>query len=116
LCVFKKGRGKGPGLLQEANMPIGGFVIHVWPAKKPQVLKELAREERLSVYAHDDKGHVVVVIETETSEEMAHLVRSLSLIEGIFTINLAYLYGEDEVEKIESGAYKPQTVFGKAFR
>ena len=92
-------------------MPIGGFVVHVIPEKKDDVLKGLTLYPQVSIYGHDDQGHVIVVLETQRSEEMEKLVQELLKIEGIISFDLAYLHGEDEVEEIEAGHYKPKIRF-----
>ena len=92
-------------------MPIGGFVAHILPEKKEEVLSSFSRFEKLTIYGHDEKGHVIVVLESETSEEMEDLVHQLLKIEGVLSLDLAYLHGEDEVEKIERGEIKPPIRF-----
>ncbi|WP_022853618.1 chaperone NapD [Thermodesulfatator atlanticus] len=94
-------------------MPIGGFVVHVLPEKKDRVLDELSQVECLTIYGYDERGHIIVVLETETSEEMEKMVDSLAEIDGIITFDLAYLHGEDEVERIEKGEYKPKIRFSR---
>ncbi|NPA48794.1 MAG: chaperone NapD [Thermodesulfobacteria bacterium] len=94
-------------------MPIGGFVLHVQPERREDVLEEISRFPDLTVYGYDDKGQVVIVLESETSEEMEKRVDSLLSIEGVITCDLAYLHGEDEVEKIERGEYVPKIRFGR---
>ncbi|OAG28043.1 chaperone NapD [Thermodesulfatator autotrophicus] len=94
-------------------MPIGGFVVHVIPDKKDKVLDSLAGFQSLTIYGHDEKGHVIVVLDTATSEEMERLVDKIGEIDGVINCDLAYLHGEDEVEKIESGEYKPKIRFSR---
>jgi len=92
-------------------MPIGGFVVNVVPEKKEEVLKAFGAFPELTVYGHDEKGHLIVVLDTESSEEMEKLVQRLLQIEGVLSFGLAYLHGEDEVEKIEAGEFKPKIRF-----
>lgn len=94
-------------------MPIGGFVVNVLPEQKKTVLKTLARYPEVEVYGDDQRGHLIVVIETATSEEMEGLIARLSRIEGVINFDLAYLHGEDEVEKIEAGEIKPKIRFSR---
>ncbi|GEM_PF-1080342 len=92
-------------------MPIGGFVVHVQPEEKEEILRELSRHPQVEVFGHDEKGHLIVVLETETSEEMEALVEELSRLRGVINFNLAYLHAEDEVKKIEAGEIKPEIRF-----
>ncbi len=92
-------------------MPIGGFVVNIVPEEKEKVLAAFEEVKALTVYGHDDEGHLIVVLENESSEEMEKLVRRLLQIEGVLSFDLAYLHGEDEVEKIEAGEFKPKIRF-----
>ncbi len=92
-------------------MPIGGFVVNIIPEEKEKVLAAFEEVEALTVYGYDDEGHLIVVLENESSEEMEKLVRRLLQIEGVLSFDLAYLHGEDEVEKIEAGEFKPKIRF-----
>ncbi len=94
-------------------MPVGGFVLHVKPEDKEKILPILSKFEGLTVYGHNEQGQIVIVLETETSEEMENLVERLVALEGVLTCDLAYLHGEDEVEKIERGEYVPKIRFGR---
>ncbi len=94
-------------------MPIGGFVVNVVPEELEAVRKALAAYPEVEIYGHDEKGRLIVVLETQTSEEMETLVREISRQEGVLSMDLAYLHGEDEVEKIEAGEYKPKIRFSR---
>ena len=94
-------------------MPIGGFVLHVEPDKLEEVLSRLSQVSGLTVYGHNERGQVVIVLESETSEEMERTIEGLLALEGVLTCDLAYLHGEDEVEKIERGEYVPKVRFGR---
>ncbi len=94
-------------------MPIGGFVVNILPEQRKTVLKALAPYPEVEVYGDDQRGHLIVVIETESSEEMEALVERLSQIEGVINFDLAYLHGEDEVKKIEAGEIRPKIRFSR---
>lgn len=94
-------------------MPIGGFVLHVKPERRKEVLDKLSDFQGLTVYGYDDKGQIVIVLESETSEKMENTVERLLALEGVINCDLAYLHGEDEVEKIEKGEYVPKIRFGR---
>ncbi len=92
-------------------MPIGGFVVYTKPQKTKEVLRWLSSRPEVEVYGHDEAGHVIVVLETETSEQMEDLVQIISQRPGVLHCDLAYLHGEDEVKKIEAGEIKPPIRF-----
>ena len=94
-------------------MPIGGFVLHVRPERREEILPVLERMEGLTVYGYDDRGQIVIVLETETSEAMEKVVEEILGLEGVINCDLAYLHGENEVEKIEKGEYVPKIRFGR---
>ncbi|AEH46071.1 NapD family protein [Thermodesulfatator indicus DSM 15286] len=94
-------------------MPIGGFVVHVVPGEKDKVLDSLASFSGLTIYGHDEKGHIIIVLDTNTSEEMEKIVDHITQIDGVINCDLAYLHGEDEVKKIEAGEYKPKIRFSR---
>ncbi len=92
-------------------MPIGGFVINIKPERKEILLKELASYPEIEIFGHDERGHLIAVLETESSEKMEALVQELSRLPGVISLDLAYLHGEDEVERIEAGELKPKIRF-----
>ena len=94
-------------------MPIGGFVITVDPERKKEALETLAKYPQAEVHGADEKGNVVVVLETETSDEMEHLTKQLEKEESLLSVGITYFDAEDEVEKIEQGLIKPTFSFGR---
>ena len=90
-------------------MPIGGFVVHTKPEKVEKVTEYLKGFKEIEIYTHDDKGNIVIVIETELSDHMDALVDKIRHEnEDILAVSVAYLHYEDEVEKIERGEYIPE--------
>jgi len=94
-------------------VPIGGFVLHVQPERRDEILARISYFEGLTVYGYDERGQVIIVLEAETSERMEKTVEKLLSLEGVINCDLAYLHGEDEVEKIERGEYVPKIRFGR---
>ncbi len=94
-------------------MPIGGFVVNVHPDSIESALASLRRIEGLEIHGSDEKGNVVVVLESETSEQMEEMVRTIMAQQHVLTVGLTYFNAEDEVEKIESGRYVPARSLGK---
>ncbi len=94
-------------------MPIGGFIISVAPAEREEIAASLEAESGLDVHGTDDKGNIVAVLETETSDEMDARVLALEKDPRILSVGLAYLNAEDEIEKIASGELPPGSPFGR---
>ena len=88
-------------------MPIAGFVVTVAPAMKEEVKGRLNSVEGCDVFdGVAEKGtsgsahsSIVITLETETTSQMEDLVEALKKIDGVLTVDLAYLNIEDEVEK-----------------
>ena len=98
-------------------MPIGGFVVTAVPNRLPQVKETLQEMRGVSIYGEEpQKGYLIVVLESDTSEEMEKLEQRIQKIEGVLGTHLAYLYYEDELEKIERGEIRPEIPFGKKRR
>ncbi len=93
-------------------MPIGGFVISFHPEDKEKVLARLGEESTLEVHGVDDKGNIVAVVDTPTSDEMDAIVHQLEKTETILNVGLAYLHAEDEIDGILKGEIKPKGFFG----
>ncbi len=89
-------------------MPIGGFIVNTRPEDTTDIVEFLKKFDEIEVYTYDDRGNIVVVIETELSDQMDQLVDRIKQDERVLSVTVAYLYYEDEVEKIEKGEYIPE--------
>ncbi len=94
-------------------MPIGGFVISAIPDKREKIIEKLKEIPEIEVYGSDERGNIIAVIESETSEEMEKLIDEIKGWQDILSIGLSYLHFEDEVDKIEKGEIKPRNIFRK---
>ena len=84
-------------------MPISGVVITVKANHKQQVLADMTEVPGIEVHGDDDKGHIVAVLETESSEEMEALIDRIAKDENVLNVGLTYLNTEDEAEKMARG-------------
>jgi nitrate reductase NapAB chaperone NapD len=94
-------------------MPIGGFVITIDTATQDAVLSQFSKFPSVEVHGVDKEGNAVVVIDTETSDEMEQITKQLQKIDGVITLGVTYFHAEDEIEKIESGELKPSLSLGR---
>ncbi len=78
-------------------MPIGGFVVNVHPDHINEAKKALVKLKGLEIHGSDEKGNVIVVLDTRTSKEMETLVKEMMKIETVLNVGLTYLNAEDEV-------------------
>ncbi len=79
-------------------MPVGGFVINVDPEKIDESIKRLKSLSGIEIHGLDDKGNVVAVLESSTSQEMEGMVKEIMKIETVFSVGLTYFNAEDEIE------------------
>ena len=93
-------------------MPIGGVVISCKPEDCSLLSTRLTSIAGLEVHGSDDKGNIVAVLETRTTDDMEALVKQVTAIETVLHVGLTYLNAEDEAGLIAEGAYTPQ-VFGR---
>ncbi len=78
-------------------MPIGGFIITCAPEDLTAALEGIAAFPAVEVHGTDEKGSIVVVMDTETSEAMDDIVKTISRLPAILSVGLAYLNTEDEI-------------------
>ena len=88
-------------------MPIGGFVIQIDAAARPEVLAPLGKMPEVEVYGDDGKGHLVAVLDCDTSQRMEKVVEEIAAVGGVFNVGLVYIHAEDEVASIAAGDYVP---------
>ena len=84
-------------------MPIGGVVITCRAEHKDSVLKDLAPFSALEIHGSDEKGNIVAVIDSESSEDMERLIDSINKHEHILNVGMTYLNTEDEAGKMARG-------------
>jgi nitrate reductase NapAB chaperone NapD len=92
-------------------MPISGVVITGRQAEKAEVLQALAVFPEVEVYGDDDKGNIVAVLETGSSEEMEKLIDRIGKNRHVLHVGLTYLNTEDESDRPANGEL-PARPFG----
>lgn len=92
-------------------MPIGGVVISSFPQQSHTVIKSLGQISQVEVHGDDDKGNIVAVLDTRTSEEMEQIIDRINRDENVLGVGLTYLNTEDEAELLCNGE-KLQKPFG----
>ncbi|TKB24142.1 glutamate synthase [Desulfopila sp. IMCC35006] len=92
-------------------MPISGVVIASLPSETNDVLRFLATLSQVEVHGADEKGNIVAVLETESSDEMEKIIDRISRDQNVLHVGLTYLNAEDEAERIIQGE-EPARPFG----
>ncbi len=84
-------------------MPISGVVITSKLTEKEEVLRSLALIDEVEVYGDDDKGNIVAVLETGSSEAMEKLINRISKDQNVLHVGMTYLNTEDEAQRMTKG-------------
>jgi|GEM_PF-575826 len=84
-------------------MPISGVVITCRTEATEKVLADLGQYQSLEIHGSDNKGNIVAVIESDTSEDMERLIDTINKHEDIFNVGMTYLNTEDEAEQMARG-------------
>ena len=84
-------------------MPISGLVIISRADHKNEVLRGLATIAGIEVHGDDDKGHIVAVLETSSSEDMEKIIDRINKDTNVLHVGLTYLNTEDEAQRMTEG-------------
>ncbi len=84
-------------------MPISGVVITGQPGKMENVLGFLETFSDVEVHGDDEKGNIVAVLDSDSSESMQNLIDLINKNEDVLHVGLTYLNTEDEAEQISDG-------------
>ena len=84
-------------------MPISGVVITCRSDRTERVLEDLQQYRPIEIHGSDDRGNIVAVIDSESSEEMEKVIDTINRHEDILNVGMTYLNTEDEAEKMARG-------------
>lgn len=79
-------------------MPISGIVISTRPGDMEEAQKQLAALAGVEIHGADERGNIVAVLDTRTSEEMESLMRRINASPLVLHAGLTYLNMEDVLE------------------
>lgn len=79
-------------------MPISGVVVTTRPEDLSPASLFLASCPGVEVHGADDKGNLVVVLETSSGEEMEHLLNTVNAHPLVLHAGVTYLNMEDMLE------------------
>ena len=85
-------------------MPIGGVLVATRPEDIEVARAMLARCPGVEVHGADERGNIVVVLETRTGEAMEALMRTINKHPLVLHAGLTYLNMEDLIEPEEGGS------------
>lgn len=79
-------------------MPIAGVVISIHPDDVATACRQLAGLAGVEIHGSDDRGNIVAVFDTGTSEEMEQLLRRVNACPVVLHAGITYLNMEDVIE------------------
>lgn len=77
-------------------MNISSVVVKCSPQYLGYVLEELKASGQCEVYAHDELGRIIAVLEGKNTEEESQKLRILQEIPHVLSAEMAYAYSESE--------------------
>lgn len=84
-------------------MPISGVVIASVPEARDVVVKDLEQIREVEIHGVDEKGNIVAVLDTKSSETMEKIIDRINKDENVLNVGLTYLNTEDEAERMDRG-------------
>ena len=82
-------------------MNISGILVQAWPDDTVAVQGRLEDMSGVEVHAEDEKGHLVVTIESADLHTTADIMTNLQSVEGVLSATLVYHHEEQQPEKLE---------------
>lgn len=77
-------------------MNVSSVVIKCAPEYIESVVEELRVSGQCEVYAHDELGRIIIIIEGETTEEESEKLRIIQGFPHVLSAEMVYAFSEDE--------------------
>lgn len=87
--------------MNKTGVNISGILIQAWPDELAAVQSRLEAIPGVEVHAEDEKGHLVVTIESENVKATAEIMTTLQNVEGVLSASMVYHHEEQQPEKLE---------------
>lgn len=94
-------------------MPIGGFIVNCQAQSLTDTEARLKQMEGVDVYAHDEKGRIVTVIDSPDSNQLEQRVAEIEQLPQVMHVGAAYMHMEDEINQLDEGELVPEIRFGR---
>lgn len=89
-------------------MNVSSVVIKCAPEYLEDVLQQLRDSGECEVYAHDELGRIIIVLEGETTEEESGKLARIQQFPHVLSAEMVYAFSEDEfsaeADKFEAAA------------
>lgn len=77
-------------------MNISSVVVKSAPEYVEQVAALLNQSGQCEVYAHDEQGRIIVIIEGETTEEESQKLQTIQTLPHVLSAEMVYAFSESE--------------------
>ena len=74
---------------------ISSLVVHAHPTRQSAVMTALAQFPDLELHASDDRGKMVITLESDTEAIILERLEQITRLEGVLAANLVYHHSED---------------------
>jgi len=72
------------------SVHISSLVVHCLPEKLNSIMNKTAIFEIVDIATHDTSGKFVVVLETETEQDILSVIDLIQAFEGVLAVNMVY--------------------------
>ena len=84
------------------ELHIASCVAYAKPELVPAILRAIRDTKLAEVPRHDERGHLVILIERRTTGEVMDVIDAIRALEGVLAVHLAYQHIEPEADLQES--------------
>ena len=88
-------------------MNISSVVVKCAPQYVGEVLEGLKSSGQCEVYAHDELGRIIIILEGDTTEEESEKLRIVQTIPHVLSAEMAMAFSESEFSAEEGKFEKP---------
>ena len=80
------------------ELHIASCVAYAAPGATEGVIRAIRATGLAEVPRHDERGHLVVLIERDSASQVVDVIDAIRALEGVIAVHLAYQHAEDVTE------------------
>ncbi|MFA6760043.1 MAG: chaperone NapD [Sulfuricurvum sp.] len=80
-------------------MNISSIVVKTLPTNLDQVLKDIKNSPVCDYHLHDEKGRIIITIESDSVAEELEKLKVIEAIPNVITAEMQQSYSEDELDR-----------------
>ena len=81
-----------------SEVHITSCVAYVRPEATGNVVRAILATRLAEVPRHDERGHLVILIERGSTAEVLDVIDAIRALDGVLAVHLAYQHAESEAE------------------